>query len=330
MKTSFIMGSLFLFTQVGHTAINPNTKTFVPKRPSITVAIIDTGADTDHKHLKSNLWVNTGEQGLDSMGQDKATNNRDDDGNGYADDLHGWNFVDNNNDLSDSMGHGTHISGVIKSESDRSSSLQNTNSTSTPTARLMILKYYNPNGTDAENIENTVKAMNYAIKMKAQIINYSGGGSLPNISELNALKLAEKSNIMVVAAAGNNKTNTDINSYYPANYGLKNIISVAAVEKSGELVAFSNYGAKTVDIAAPGRHIFSTLPDNKFGFMSGTSQSTAFVSGRLAAIMNRTKHKTPEYLLNLLIEEAEFNKTLAGKTKFQVAFTSVRNANTNP
>lgn len=330
MKTSFIMGSLFLFSQTGLAAINPSTKTFVPERPSITVAIIDTGADINHTHLKSNLWINKGEQGLDSTGRNKATNNKDDDDNGYVDDLHGWNFVDNNNDLSDSMGHGTHISGVIKSESGRSSSLLNTNSTFVQTARLMILKYYNPDGTDTENIENTVKAMNYAIKMKAQIINYSGGGSLPNASELNVLKLAEKSNIMVVAAAGNNKTNTDISSYYPANYGLKNIISVAAVEKSGELVAFSNYGAKTVDIAAPGRHIFSTLPQNKFGYMSGTSQSTAFVSGRLAFIISRNQKQNPDFLLNQLIEEAEFNKTLAGKTKFQVALTSVRNANTTP
>jgi subtilisin family serine protease len=329
MKTSFILGSLFLFSQTGLAAINPITKTFVPQRPSITVAIIDTGTDINHTHLKSNLWINKGEQGLDSKGQNKATNNLDDDDNGYVDDLHGWNFVDNNNDLSDSMGHGTHISGVVKNESDRSSSL-NTNSTFTQTARLMILKYYNPEGTDVENIKNTVKAMNYAVKMKADIINYSGGGSLPNELELKALKLAEKSNIMVVAAAGNNKTNTDISSYYPANYGLKNIISVAAVEKSGELVAFSNYGAKTVDIAAPGRHVFSTLPQNKFGYMSGTSQSTAFVSGRLAFIMSRIQKKNPDFLLNKLLEEAEFNKTLAGKTKFQVALTSVRNANTSP
>jgi subtilisin family serine protease len=134
----------------------------------------------------------------------------------------------------------------------------------------------------------------------------------------------------VVAAAGNNKTNTDINSYYPANYGLKNIISVAATEKTGELVSFSNYGSKTVDIAAPGRNVFSTLPENKFGYMSGTSQSTAFVSGRLAAILSRTQKRIPELLLNQLIDEAEFNKTLAGKTKFQVALVAVSNANNSP
>lgn len=329
MKTSFLMGSLFLFSQTSWAAINPKTPHFTPTRPSVTVAVIDTGTDISHRDLKSQLWINSGEQGTDALGRDKSTNGFDDDGNGFADDVHGWNFVENNNDLSDSMGHGTHISGVIKNESGRSSSL-NTDSTSTPTARLMVLRYYNPNGTDAENIENTVKAMNYAIKMGAHIINYSGGGSLPHQAEFRALKAAEKLNIVVVAAAGNNKTNTDINNYYPANYGLKNIISVGAVEKNGDWVSFSNYGSKTVDIAAPGRNVFSTLPQNKFGYMSGTSQSTAFVSGRLASIISRTQNREPKFLLSQLIGEAEFNKSLAGKTKFQVALVGVSKANNSP
>jgi subtilisin family serine protease len=277
--------------------------------------VIDTGADIYHRELKEVIWSNPGEMGLDQWGHDKATNGIDDDGNGYADDIHGWNFVTNSNDLLDSMGHGTHISGIIKNESGKSPLVKNNSP-----VKLMILKYYDPEASDSQNIENTVKAINYAVKMGAKVINYSGGGSLPNRAELAAIQNANDHKIIVVAAAGNNSKNTDIMGYYPANYHLPNIISVAATDNLGDITTFSNYGQKSIDLAAPGKRIFSTLPDNKFGFMSGTSQSTAFVSGAVALkLWENPSLREPQQVLPALVHDGKYNKSLVGKTKFQTA-----------
>jgi subtilisin family serine protease len=314
MRNTFIAGILLLTAQNNFAAIRKTQPPLELKNP-ITVAVIDTGADVNHRELKEVLWSNPGEMGLDQWGHDKATNGIDDDGNGYADDVHGWNFVSNNNDLLDSMGHGTHISGIIKEESGKSPLSKNK-----PTAKLMILKYYDPDASDSQNIENTVKAINYAVKMGAQVINYSGGGSLPNRAEMAAIQNANDHKIFVVAAAGNNNKNTDIMGYYPANYRLPNIISVAATDKLGDLMSFSNYGQKSIDLAAPGQHIYSTMPGNKFGFMSGTSQATAFVSGAVALKLWESQgFKDPQKMLPALLHEGKFNKSLVGKTRYQTA-----------
>lgn len=316
MKKSFIMGITLLLAQKSLSAVLKDKIKVQPMKP-VVVAVIDTGADIKHHALKEFIWTNPGETGRDAWGNDKSNNKIDDDGNGYADDIHGWNFIDNNNDLLDSMGHGTHISGIIKSESSKSPSFLNKKS---KPVRLMILKYYDGEASDSENIDNTVKAINYAIRMGANVINYSGGGSLPNKLELAAIENANNKQIFFVAAAGNNRRNTDILNYYPANYKLPNIISVAATDKSGDLMSFSNYGANSIDIAAPGQHVFSTLPDNKFGFMSGTSQSTAFVTGAVALKLAESGGQVDtKRMLSSLIKEGKFNKTLVGKTKFQTA-----------
>jgi len=236
MKKSFIAGILLLTAQKNFAALKKDQAVPDPRKP-VTVAVIDTGADINHKELKDFIWTNPGETGTDRWGRDKSTNGIDDDGNGYADDLHGWNFVSNTNDLLDSMGHGTHISGIIKNESSKSPFTSN-KSNKKPKIGLMILKYYDAEASDSQNIENTVKALNYAIKMGAQVINYSGGGSLPSQAELSAIQEANRRHIFVVAAAGNNNKNTDIMGYYPANYRLPNIISVAATNKEGELINF--------------------------------------------------------------------------------------------
>ncbi|MGZ3690850.1 MAG: S8 family peptidase [Pseudobdellovibrio sp.] len=316
MKNSFLALSFCLTSISTLAAINKNVKFKPAFKNQVTVAVIDTGLDVNHREFKDSLWTNEGEIGLDKFGHDKSNNQIDDDDNGFVDDVHGWNFVSNSNDLLDSMGHGTHVSGIIKNESGRSPSLKKE-------IKLMILKYYDANCTDSENVDNTVKAINYAVKMGAQVINYSGGGSLPNKYERMAIEKANQSKIIFVAAAGNNKSNTDINNYFPADYGLENIISVAATDNSGNLVNFSNYGMNTVDVGAPGKQIFSTLPNNEYGFMSGTSQSTAFVTGIVAQrLAHYGSAQDPEKIKSEVLKMARYNKTLAGKTKFQLALTS--------
>lgn len=263
----------------------------------IVVAVIDTGADINHEDLSQNYWTNPGETGLDSKGRDKATNGIDDDGNGFVDDVHGWNFVSSNNNLGDNHGHGTHIAGIIGAMAGNKKGVAGIS----PQVSLMVLKYYDPKVPNTDNLKNTVNAIRYAIKMKANIINYSGGGTEYSQDEFEAVKAAQKEGILFVAAAGNERSNSDKHKYYPADYGLTNIISVTAIDPSTEVLSSSNYGEETVDIAAPGQNILSTLPGNNYGYMTGTSQATAFVTGGAVLVMahkdNISAEDTKKYIL---------------------------------
>jgi subtilisin family serine protease len=276
------------------------------------VAVIDTGIDENHEDLKGNLWVNPGESGKDSAGRDKSRNGVDDDQNGYVDDVHGWNFVSNNNRLTDNHGHGTHIAGIIGAQAGNGRGISGIS----PNVSLMVLKYFDPKVPNTDNLKNTVSAIRYAVKMGAHIINYSGGGIEYSQEEFEAVQLAEKRGILFVAAAGNERSNSDQNHYYPADYGLKNIISVTAIDPTTEVLASSNFGVLTVDIAAPGQNILSCLPNNSYGLMTGTSQATAFVSGAAALIMS---HKNQYYkageVKNYVLSTGDTASTLAAKTK---------------
>lgn len=276
----------------------------------ILVAVIDTGLDTHHPALRENLWRNPGETGVDANGRDKATNGVDDDGNGYVDDVHGWNFASNNQDLSDIHGHGTHVAGIIQSIA--------------PKTNLMILKYYDPKSSGEDNMNNTVKAIRYAIQMKAKIINYSGGGITKNPDEELAIREAQQQGILFVAAAGNEKSNSDIHGFYPADYGLSNIISVTAIDQNNKVLSSSNYGRNSVDIAAPGQSIISTLPGGKFGTMTGTSQATAFVTGTAALILAHEGYRSPESLIQQITSTGNDNSFLIGKTKHETTLNTYR------
>lgn len=279
---------------------------------NVVVAVIDTGVDTEHKDLKKSIWINAGETGKDTSGRDKASNGIDDDQNGYVDDINGWNFVDDNNKVADQEGHGTHVAGIIQKEYAQQKH-------GTADLRLMVLKYFNPKASAKVNVINTIKAIHYASRMRAQVINYSAGGAEPEFYELQAIQNARKLGILMVVAAGNEQEDTDVVRYYPASYRLDNMISVAAIQKDGGLTTFSNYGKNTVDIAAPGKLIYSTLPKNRYGFLSGTSQATAFVTGHLAAVMADKKPATYKMAIDSLFKEAVYNPALKGRTKFQMA-----------
>lgn len=253
---------------------------------NVIVAVIDTGMDVKHQDLKNNVWVNAGETGLDKNGFDKASNGVDDDANGFVDDVHGWNFVKNNNAVDDNHGHGTHISGIIGAEGGNNFGITGIASK----VSLMVLKYYDPR-YPSNNLENTIKSIKYATAMGAHIINYSGGGVDYSQQEFEAIRTARSKGVLFVAAAGNERSNSDKQKYYPANYELDNIISVTAINPQLQVLSSSNYGVQTVHVAAPGEEIYSTMPGNAFGSLTGTSQATAFATG-LAVLI---KANNPEF-----------------------------------
>ena len=267
----------------------------------IVVAVIDTGIDVTHPDLADNIWKNP---------REIPGNKKDDDGNGYVDDIHGWNFVAHNNRVNDTHGHGTHIAGIIGAVGGNNIGLSGV----APKVSLMALKYYDPNDNGKNNLKNTVKAIEYAVQNGAHIINYSGGGLEPNPKEKSAIRKAEAKGILFVAAAGNEGSNIDNKtSYYPARYPFNNILPVTATDTSDQVLNSSNYG-KTVHESAPGRNILSTLPGGKYGHMTGTSQATAVATGSAVLIMAYYKNKTARFALKHLKMTGDIKDHLKGKT----------------
>ncbi len=284
-----------------------------PASSGVIVAVIDTGADIYHQNLKGHLWRNLGELGYDSLHRDKSSNGIDDDGNGFIDDVNGWNFSDNDKNLHDEQGHGTHIAGIISGA---------------PPAQVMVLKAFDAHRSGQEVLTATINAIHYAIRMHAQIINYSGGGSQPSPEEEAALGIAAKAGILVVAAAGNDRSDADRFGFYPAAYHLPNILSVAAVDQAGSLLPSSNYGVKTVKLAAPGQQILSTLPQNQYGMMTGTSQATASVT-KTAVLLYAQEQKTdvlrsPSSMIDRMVSTADRVPELVGQLHNPVVLNTLR------
>ncbi|MCK4577095.1 PD40 domain-containing protein, partial [candidate division WOR-3 bacterium] len=206
----------------------------------------------------------------------------DDDENGYADDIYGWNFVKNNNNVLDDHGHGTHVAGIIAANGNNGKGVTGV----CWKGNVMILKILDKNGYGA-GPNAYVKATDYATKNGAKILSNSWGGrkKYPELEE--AIKRSNKADVIYVAAAGNRRpTDTELDNdkkaHYPSGYDVPNVVAVAASDNRDNLANFSHYGKKSVDLAAPGKNIYSTLPGNKYGYMSGTSMATPFVSGSVA------------------------------------------------
>lgn len=284
----------------------------------VLVAVIDTGVDIQHPDLQSFIWTNEGESGLDSHGRDKATNGLDDDGNGYIDDVHGWSFADKTADVSDHHGHGTHIAGIITGYGSQ-------NGIQTPQCvQIMPLKYVDPLTKNQNTIQNTALSILYAIRMGAEIINYSGGGMTPSILEKQSVQLANSNHILFISASGNEASNADVKPFFPASYQTPNIISVGAVDADGNLLENSNYGSKSVDIAAPGAAIFSTTPHRGYGLMSGTSQATAFVTRTAAAVLlaHAPRSANAAALKQEVLSFANPRSSLQGKLRVPATITT--------
>jgi thermitase len=239
---------------------------------SITVAVIDTGIDTTFETLKKGQWINPGEAGTDPSGQCKCNNGLDDDNNGYIDDIHGWNFANQNANIKDTHGHGTHIAGIILNGQSE--------------IKILSAKYFDSRASDT--MKASLEALAYSIDQNVDIINYSGGGNSYHPLEFKLLKKAQSKGILVVAAAGNERSNADDHPFYPAAYDLDNIISVAAIDENLNLLPSSNYGKRSIHIAAIGKEVLSIGLGGKEVKLTGTSQATAVVSALAAQLKLQT------------------------------------------
>ncbi len=259
------------------------------------VAVIDTGVDYNHPDLKDNIWTNS---------REIAGNGRDDDGNGYIDDVRGWDFFNNDADPMDDNGHGTHVSGTIGAVGNNSIGVAGVNWRT----KIMPLKFLGGDGSGY--LSGAIDAVNYAVANGARLSNNSWGGGPYDATLGKAISNAAAKGHIFVAAAGNDSQNNDSYASYPSGYNYDNIIAVAATDHLDNLAYFSNYGVNTVDIAAPGVNILSTLPGNKYGSFSGTSMATPHVAGALSLYWDANPNATYKEVITALYQSADTVSTL--------------------
>ncbi len=314
------------------------------KGEGVIVAVIDTGVDYTHEDLVDNLWRNPGETGTDSAGKDKATNGIDDDANGFIDDTIGWDFATNDNkpfDLSvdplqilmggGNPGHGTHCAGNVAAKGDNGKGIEGI----APNAKIMAMRFLTEKGQG--DTAGAIKSIDYAVKMGAKVLSNSWGSEGEDASEAaqnlalkESIKNAEIAGAIFIAAAGNGHSgkgydnDTDPKPGYPASYDNANIVSVAAIDSKDQLGPFSNWGARTVTIAAPGVAVYSTMVGNRYSDMvidmygikatwDGTSMACPHVAGAAALYLSAHPGATPKMIKDALISSAKPLPVLSGK-----------------
>ena len=274
---------------------------------SVVIGVIDTGIDLEHPDLRGNLWINT---------KEIPDNGKDDDGNGYHDDYFGYNFDGSSSNPDDDNMHGTHVAGTVGALGNNGRGVAGVNFN----VQLMALKALDKDGSGY--VSSVAEAVYYAIAAKdhgiadVSILSLSLGGDYSK--ELaQAIQQASTRGILVMAAAGNDGVSTPS---YPASLPYNNVISVAASGPQNGLADFSNYGAKTVDLAAPGVDILSTIPsdyvgaESPYGYLSGTSMATPFVSGVAGLIKSVNSSLSGSQIRSILLSTVTPLASLDKKT----------------
>ncbi len=267
----------------------------------VVVAVLDSGVDYEHVDLRSNMWMRPDE--LPAYSDDEL---------GTFNDEFGYNGTDSLSDPMDDNGHGTHCSGIIGAEGNNGEGIAGINWH----VSIMPLKFLGRGGFGTT--ADAIKAINYAIDRKKhgvniRVINASWGSTQNSKALKDAIAAAGDAGILFVAAAGNNGTDNDKRAHYPSNYDLPNVISVAATDRNDTLASFSNYGLKSVHIAAPGRDIESTWLGNAYRDASGTSMAAPHVAGVAALILSVEPNLSVTELRKRILDSVDKLPALAGK-----------------
>lgn len=280
-----------------------------------------TNPSANLKDWNTNGYIDAGDLLNNQSGWEDG---KDNDINGYIDDLIGWDFVNKDNDPFDDNGHGTHVAGTIGAIGNNNTGVSGLNWQS----QMVALKTLGGDGSGS--LSSAVGATDYFTTAKVQATNrkessrfigtnnsWGGGGYSQALAD--SIKRASDQDLLFIAAAGNGGSdgisdNNDIYQNYPSNYTSSNVIAVASLTSTGVLSSFSNYGAVNVDLGAPGSSILSTLPGNKYGIFSGTSMATPHVTGALALMASTTSQATAQQLKDALLQSAVATSSLSGKT----------------
>jgi thermitase len=275
--------------------------------PNTVVAVIDTGVQRDHPDLDGNTWTNPNDP-LDGI---------DNDGNDKTDDTYGWDFYHDDGtvfDARDGDEHGTHVAGTIAAEADNTDvDVGGVNGQGGVAgvnwdAQIMVLKFLGPNGGFTSD---AIDAVQYASDHNVKISNNSWGGGGYSQALYDVIN---NSGILFVASAGNDGANTDTSPHYPSSYQLDNVVSVAATNRNDELASWSNYGATSVDLMAPGVSILSTVPNNTYASYSGTSMAAPHVTGTAALIKSHDPALDALGIKDYLLQGGDKKSAFGGKS----------------
>lgn len=275
---------------------------------TLVVGVIDTGIDYNHQDLKNNMWTNIPEA--------NGSAGVDDDGNGFVDDIYGYDFVGNDGDPFDDYGHGTHVAGTIGAVGNNTVGVVGVNWN----AKIAAIKFLGSGGFGTT--EGAVKAVQYANLMGFPITNNSWGGGGYSQALYDAISAASGNGFLFIAAAGNSGLNTDASPSYPASYNLDNIISVAATDHNDQKASFSNYGVTSVDVGAPGVNVYSTVPTSScslcdpsgYKYLSGTSMASPHVSGAAALLWSKNPTLSHQQVKQKIMGSSDPTPSLQGKT----------------
>ncbi|MFQ9514307.1 MAG: S8 family serine peptidase [Eubacterium sp.] len=261
---------------------------------TVKVGIIDTGIDYTHEELAANMWTNPGETSDDG---------KDNDNNGYIDDVFGWNFHDNNNNVMDTHYHGTFCAGIVAADLNHKDVAG-----IAPNVKLVALKV----GDDGFYSNAAVKAITYAANMGIDVVNYSSSFSSKNT----AFEAALNNYLGIfVTSAGNNGRDNDVTGNYPKTSEHNNVIKVANTTSGDSLSGSSNYGVVDVTLAAPGSSVLSTKLNNTYGTGSGTSFSSPYVAGVAALIISAYPTLERASIINSIKEGVDKITSLSGKVE---------------
>ncbi|HYG53043.1 MAG TPA: S8 family serine peptidase, partial [Flavobacteriales bacterium] len=285
-KTTLTVNDPSYGSQWGLTTINaPLAWNYYSTGSNIVVAIVDDAVERTHPDLSANLWVNPG---------DATVNGVDDDGNGYIDDVNGWDVADNDNNPNPpttAFDHGTHVAGIAGARSNNTTGVASIGFS----VKLMCIKSTN----SATSVTNGYDGVLYAADNGANVINMSWGGTGTSATTLAIIDYAFAQGCVLIAAAGNDDVST---MFYPAAY--TNVIAVAATTSSDTKASFSNYGS-WVDISAPGFNIYSTIVGASYGNKSGTSMASPMVAGLAGLMLSLNPSLTNVDIRNCLTSTAD-------------------------